>query len=103
MPHEIRIAECGLRAAALALALSAGAGSASALEINEATRAQLERLDGLGVARVEVILRERERAPFASWADLRARVKGIGANGARRLGAQGLTVNGSAPPARSKL
>ncbi len=78
------------------------AGAATALEINDASRAQLEQLNGLGVARVEAILRERERAPFASWADLRARVKGIGANGAWRLGAQGLTVNGSTPPEKSK-
>jgi competence protein ComEA len=91
-----------VRAAGLALVLFAGAGSASALEINEATRAQLERLDGLGVARVELILRERARAPFAGWDDLLARVQGIGTKGARRLGAQGLTVNGAAPPDRSK-
>lgn len=94
----LRIAKCGLR---WVLACLAWVGSAGALEINEANRAQLERLNGLGVARVEAILRERERAPFRSWEDLLARVKGIGAKGMQRLGAQGLTVNGSPPPAKS--
>lgn len=75
---------------------------AGALEINEASRAQLEQLNGLGVARVEQILRERERAPFVDWDDLRARVKGIGVRGAQRLGAQGLTVNGRAPREKQK-
>lgn len=95
-----RIAECGPRAAG-ALALLAWIGCAAALEINDASRAQLEQLNGLGVTRVEQILRARARAPFAGWDDLRARVKGIGTKGAQRLGAQGLTVNGAAPPERA--
>jgi competence protein ComEA len=98
MRPGLRIAEWGLR---WALAGLVGIGSASAVEINEASRAQLEQLNGLGVARTGQILRERARAPFKSWDDLLARVKGIGAKGMQRLGAQGLTVNGQPPPSRS--
>ena len=39
---------------------------------------------------------ERVKAPFRDWADLMARVKGIGAGNAARFSAQGLTVNGQA-------
>ena len=42
--------------------------AAAALEINTATRAQLEQLNGLGVATVERILQAREQRPFADWA-----------------------------------
>jgi competence protein ComEA len=83
--------------ALLVLALLAPA-AVFALDVNEASRAQLEQLNGLGVARVERILRERERAPFRNWDDLVARVEGIGAKGMRQLAAQGLTVNGFARP-----
>ncbi|MGE5336824.1 MAG: ComEA family DNA-binding protein [Gemmatimonadota bacterium] len=86
----------------LLLATVLAPATGRALEVNEATRAQLEQLSGLGVVRVERILRERERAPFQSWDDLQARVKGIGRAGAEKLGAQGLTVNGSAPQVKRK-
>jgi competence protein ComEA len=46
-------------------------------------------------------LAERQRKPFADWADLMRRVKGIRSASAERFAAQGLTVNGqtwSAPP-----
>jgi competence protein ComEA len=66
----------------------------TAQEINTATRAELERLDGLGVTMAERVLSERERAPFASWNDLERRVKGMKGARVRRLQAQGATVNG---------
>ncbi len=90
------------RLAVLLLAILLAPATGRALEINEATRAQLEQLNGLGVARVEIILRERDRMPFRSWDDLLARVRGIGPRGAEKLGAQGLTVNGSTPPAKRR-
>ena len=83
---------------ALLLAVLLAPAPGIALEVNEANRAQLERLNGLGVARVERLLQERARAPFKNWEDLVARVKGIGTKGMQHLGAQGLTVNGQPPP-----
>lgn len=78
--------------------LASSGGAASALEINDATRAQLEQLNGLGVAMTERVIVERAKAPFQSWDELRTRVKGIGLKRARQLDAQGLTVNGAPLP-----
>ena len=70
--------------------------AASALEINTATRAQLEQLPGLGVATTERILQARSERPFADWKDLAARVSGLRGKRAEQLDRQGLTVNGKA-------
>jgi competence protein ComEA len=79
----------------LAAALSvAGIQSAGAQEINTATRAELEQLNGIGVTMAERILAERERAPFTGWEDLERRVKGMRGARVTRLQAQGATVNG---------
>lgn len=67
---------------------------AAALEINVASRAQLEQLNGVGVTMAEQLLAERAKAPFAGWDDLRQRVKGIGSKRAAQWQAQGVTVNG---------
>ena len=69
--------------------------AALALEINTASRAQLERLEGLGVATVERILKAREERAFADWDDLGRRVGGLRGERARQLDRQGLTVNGN--------
>ena len=68
--------------------------AATALEINTATRAQLEQLPGLGVATTERILQARSERPFADWNDLAARVSGLRGKRAAQLDRQGLTVNG---------
>lgn len=68
--------------------------STAALEINVASRAQLEQLNGVGVTMAEQMLAERAKAPFAGWDDLRQRVKGIGSKRAAQWQAQGVTVNG---------
>ena len=77
------------------------AGAALALEINLASEAELDSVRGMGPAMSRAILAERQRKPFADWADLMRRVKGIRSASAERFTAQGLTVNGqtwSAPP-----
>jgi len=71
---------------------------AAALEVNTATRAELERIQGLGVATTERILQARSERPFADWNDLAARVAGIGGKRAEQLSRQGLTVNGRPLP-----
>ena len=69
---------------------------ASALEINSASRAQLESLPGIGPALAERMLVARAAQPFDDWADLLRRVRGLGKALARRLSADGLRVRGAA-------
>jgi len=82
-----------LLAAALLLSLSGWA-----LEVNDATEAQLDGVRGLGPAQTARILQAREAGPFKSWADFMARVKGIKVPTATKLSAQGLTVGGTSYP-----
>ena len=70
------------------------AGQACATDINQASEADLDSLKGVGPATTQRILAEREKAPFADWANLMARVKGLRPPTARKLSEQGLTVNG---------
>jgi competence protein ComEA len=79
---------------AVASLLFGSACGAAALELNDATRAQLEQLNGVGVAMADRILAERERAAFKDWDDLARRVKGMRGARIERLQAQGVTVNG---------
>ena len=64
-----------------------------ALEVNQATEAELDGLRGLGPAFTRRILAERSLRPFADWPDLMRRVSGMGGVTARKLSAQGLKVN----------
>jgi len=77
-------------------------GAARALELNEATEAQLDGLRGLGPSRTARILQAREAGPFQSWADFMARVKGIKPATAAKFSAQGLTVQGAPYPSGGK-
>lgn len=90
--------------AALAAVLLALAAPAWALEVNQASAAELDGLRGIGPGLSTPMLEERAKAPFRDWADLMARTKGIGAANAARFSAQGLRVNGQAyerPPSAS--
>jgi competence protein ComEA len=81
---------------ALALALPGAAALAQAVDANQANRAQLEQLRGIGPPLAEAILQARERGgAFKDWADLRARVRGVREAKARQLSAAGLTVDGA--------
>jgi competence protein ComEA len=64
------------------------------LDVNRATQADLEALQGIGVALAERMLEARRAGPFRDWDDLLARVKGIDKARAAALSAQGLTVSG---------
>jgi competence protein ComEA len=88
---------------ALAASLCLAANTCAALEINQATAAELDSIRGIGPGLSTPILAERDKAPFKDWADLIARVKGIGPVIAARFSAQGLTVDGAAyePPPRA--
>ncbi len=77
---------------------------AGALEINQANRAELERLDGIGVAMATRILDERERGgEFRNWDDLAARVSGLRGRNLERLKREpGLTVGGRPAPSDTR-
>ncbi len=82
------------RAVLLVLCGFNAAGPAAAqelVEVNTASRAQLESVPGVGPQLAERLLAAR---PFADWADLQKRVKGLGQASALRLSVQGLRVNG---------
>lgn len=69
---------------------------AQALEVNQASAAELDGLRGVGPGLSTPMLDERAKAPFKDWADLTARIKGLGPRNAARLSDQGLRVNGQA-------
>lgn len=72
-----------------------GASAVLGADINTATQAELESIAGIGPAVSARLIEERRKAPFASWGDLRLRVKGAGDATAARWSAQGLTVGGA--------
>jgi competence protein ComEA len=92
------------RGLGLAVLCALWMGSAQALEINQASEAELDSVRGMGPAMSRAILAERQRQPFADWGDLMRRVKGIRSASAERFAAQGLTVNGQtwSPPPPAK-
>lgn len=81
----------------------------AAVDVNNATEAQLDGVKGIGPVTSRLILAERKKAEFKSWKDFIDRVKGVGDDRAAKLSAAGLTVNGTefkdaakaATPARS--
>ncbi len=84
-----------LRLTTLLLACTALTALA-AVEVNQATEAELDSVKGLGPASTARILQARSQGDFKSWADLMARVKGIKAATAAKLSQEGLTVDGAA-------
>ena len=87
------------------LAALCAACSSLALEVNQATAAELDSIRGIGPGLSTPMLAERAKAPFKNWQDLIARVRGMGPANAARFSAQGLTVEGApyerpSPPAR---
>lgn len=79
----------------IGLAWLAAAALAS-VEVNSASQAELEAVQGIGVAMSTVIIAERRRRTFDDWADFAARVPGVGGRNAARLSSSGLVVNGAA-------
>lgn len=67
-----------------------------AVDVNQASEAELDALKGVGPATSRLILAERQKAPFANWEDFIRRVKGMGARNAVKYSAQGLSVEGVA-------
>lgn len=84
-----------LLAASLSLAAPAFA-SASAVDVNQATQAELETVKGIGPSMSSKILAARKSGAFKDWDDLVQRVSGMGPGNARRMSEAGLRVGGSA-------
>ena len=84
------------RTALLVVALCWGNFAFAGVEVNTATAAELDSVQGIGPDLSTKILKARRNGAFLDWGDLRARVKGLGARNAARLSAKGLTVDGAA-------
>ncbi|MDR7151007.1 competence protein ComEA [Hydrogenophaga palleronii] len=68
----------------------------AAVDVNEATVADLDSIKGIGPGTSAKILEQRKDAKFKDWNDFIQRVPGIGDKRAAKLSAEGLTVNGAA-------
>jgi competence protein ComEA len=64
----------------------------AAVEINQATEAELDSVKGLGPSTTARILKERSSGPFKDWPDFMRRVKGFKPHTAAKLSDNGLTV-----------
>ncbi|MFN4104003.1 MAG: ComEA family DNA-binding protein [Tepidimonas sp.] len=84
----------GRRAWLAAAVLIFVAPALAQVEVNHAKTDELMRLPGIGTVRAERIVQARAQRPFADWADLQARVAGIGPRTAQTLSLHGLRVNG---------
>lgn len=82
--------------ATLLLCLGGVATRAAEVELNTASRAELEQLRGIGIPMAERMLSERDHRPFADWTDAMKRVPGLKARLAARLSEAGLRVQGRA-------
>ena len=76
------------------LALFYCALSFAAVDVNQATAAQLNSIKGIGPAISARIVKERAKGSFKDWNDFIARVNGVAQVSAARYAAAGLTVNG---------
>jgi competence protein ComEA len=80
----------------------------AAVDVNQATEAELDGIKGIGPAMSKKILDAHKKGgDFKSWADLMTRVKGIKDKKAAKLSEAGLTVSGqpfeqASPKAKAK-
>jgi len=79
-----------------ALAALLAASAFASVDVNRASQAELESVNGIGPALSTRILGERKKGSFKSWDDFAARVKGVGAGSAATFSQGGLTVDGKA-------
>ena len=78
------------------LTLLYAAVSFAAVDVNQASAADLDSIKGIGPAISGKILDERKKGAFKDWNDFISRVNGMGEKNAAKFSAQGLNINGSA-------
>ena len=102
--HLRRLLSAGVMSLfALCAALHSGTALAQfAVDLNQATRSELESVRGVGVELAERIMQARARQPFSDWADVRKRVKGVGQRALQGFAEAQFTLHGLAPPANQK-
>ena len=80
----------------IALLLAVFALSAfAAVDVNQASQAELETVKGIGPSLSGKILQARKSANFKNWDDLVERVAGVGPGNAARFSHAGLTLSGA--------
>ena len=88
------------------LSLCCAALAYAAVDVNQASEAELDGIKGIGPSISGKILDERKKGAYKDWPDLIERVKGVGEGNAAKFSAEGLTVNGGsyngAPAATTK-
>jgi competence protein ComEA len=100
MPRRRQLLLLGLLLPGVAAAQPA---MAALVELNEANLAELEAVPGIGPHLAEQLIAERRRGLYSGWADLIARVKGLGPARAARLSLAGLRVAAQAWDQPKKL
>lgn len=70
------------------------AASFAAVDVNQASAAELDAIKGIGPGLSGKIIEERKKGSFKDWSDLIHRVSGVGEKTAAKFSTQGLTVNG---------
>ena len=80
----------------LILALFYAAVCFAGMDVNKATEAELDSINGIGPALSGKILDQRKKSNFKDWNDFISRVKGMGQKNAAKFSNQGLTVDGAA-------
>lgn len=76
----------------LACSLLLGMAPGLALDLNQATEAELDNLAGFGPAFTARVMQARAEQPFHSWSDFMRRVKGVRQATATRLSEQGARI-----------
>jgi hypothetical protein len=91
-----------LLATGFALCLAVGAApqarGSNPQDLNQATRAEIEAVRGVGVELTERLLKAREEGHFADWADLRRRVKGVSRRALAGFAEAGFQIGRRGPP-----
>ncbi len=67
----------------------------AAVDVNQASEAELDGIKGVGPATSRLIVAERSKSQFKNWEDFRGRIKGVGSKTAAKFSAQGMTVGGA--------